>query len=362
MRFIGQSVHFKFIFLFLLLFSFSEPGYAQQQAPGPPPSPVVTAPVKERSVSETLTLVGTTEPVRTSKVAAEVSGIVEAFPVNQGDFIKAGNLIVELRSNALQLRLKEAMAERERISANLALAEKELGRISKLRETQSVSQKIFDDAYYEHLALQKNLAASQASIEVRLYELKQKRVLAPFSGFIAEEHIEIGEWLQEGGKVITLVDLSEIFVTADVPEKYAIMLSLRESIRVYFPSLSEEPVDGIIEAILPQGDPMARTIPVRIKMKNTDYKLKGGMEARVSFNLPGFKNALLVPKDAVVSSGQTRLVWIAAGGTVQPSEITILGYFDGNAAVEGNLNVGDLVVVRGNERLRPGQAVQVTEK
>jgi multidrug efflux pump subunit AcrA (membrane-fusion protein) len=83
------------------------------------------------------------------------------------------------------------------------------------------------------------------------------------------------------------------------------------------------------------------------------------MEARVSFNLGTTKKALLVPKDAVVTTGGNRLVFVLSSSMAQPVPVKVIGYYDGNVAVVGSLKPGDLVVVRGNERLRPGQPVEI---
>jgi multidrug efflux pump subunit AcrA (membrane-fusion protein) len=83
------------------------------------------------------------------------------------------------------------------------------------------------------------------------------------------------------------------------------------------------------------------------------------MEAMVSFNLATQKKALLVPKDAVVTAGDNRLVFLVNKGKAISVPVKITGYYDGDVAVEGNLNPGDEVVIRGNERLRPGQPVFV---
>ena len=79
----------------------------------------------------------------------------------------------------------------------------------------------------------------------------------------------------------------------------------------------------------------------------------------VAFNLSTKKSALLVPKDAVVTMGNNRMVYLVADGKAVPVGVKILGYYDGNVAVEGKFIPGAPVVIRGNERLRPGQAVSV---
>jgi len=92
------------------------------------------------------------------------------------------------------------------------------------------------------------------------------------------------------------------------------------------------------------------------------YKIKSGMEAIVTFNLRGSKKALMIPKDAVVTAGARRLVFLLSGDKVMDVNVKIVGYYDSEVAVEGDLKPGDKVVIRGNERLRPGQKVVVLKK
>jgi RND family efflux transporter MFP subunit len=321
--------------------------------------PVKAARVTQGLVSEQISLVGTAEAIATSTVAAEVSGIVEYFPVKEGDAVKQGDLLVRLKDTDLRLRLKAAQAARAAIQANLENSLKELDRISKLRETNSISGTKYDTAFYAHLVFEKRLQQSDAEIEQIEYEINRKRVLAPFSGFVAKEHTQIGEWINPGGAIVTLLDLGEFRLTVDVPERYVVNLLPDSRVSVMVKSISSDPLSGRVYAVLPRGDAAARTIPVRISMRNPGLKIKSGMEAVVTFTLANKKNALLVPKDAVVMSGSDRVVFKVLNGQVVPVMITILGYYNSAVAVEGDLKPDEWVVTRGNERLRPGQAVEI---
>ena len=343
--------------IFLSFFTIIAGPAAGQQ--GPPKVPVKAAQVTQGLVSEQISLVGTAEAIATSTVAAEVSGIVEYFPVKEGDAVKRGDLLVRLKDTDLRLRLKAAQAAKVVIQANLENALKELQRISKLRESKSISETRYDTAFYAHLFLEKRLLQSDAEIEQIEYEISRKKVLAPFSGFVAKEHTQIGEWINPGGAIVTLLDLGEFRVTVDVPERYVVNLLPDSRVSVMVKSISSEPLSGRIYAILPRGDAAARTIPLRISMSNPGTKIKSGMEAVVTFTLANKKNALLVPKDAVVMSGNDRLVFKVLDGQVAPVMITILGYYNSAVAVVGDLKPDEWVVTRGNERLRPGQAVEI---
>ena len=352
------TIWFGLFYLFLM----NSISYAQDKAnkpEGPPPVPVRVAPVTQGSVSEQITLVGTTEPIARSTVASEVSGLVEEFPVREGDFVKKGEVLVRLRSTDLVLGLKAAVAAREKVRANLQFAEKELNRYSKLMNTDSIAARKRDEALYRFQSLEQELVQTEAKIELLEDDIEHKKILAPFAAFVAKEHTQVGEWLAEGGPVVTLVDLGQVRITVDVPERHAVKLLRQTPVRVVVASLSKKPFSGKISAILPEGDSNARTFPVRVTLANPDLKIRSGMEARATFNLGTRKDALLVPKDAIVTAGANRLVFVVASSVVQPVTVRVIGYYDGNVAVEGSLKPGDRVVIRGNERLQPGQAVEI---
>jgi len=356
-------IRYLLIIVFIIIFTYSiSLGSDISKQQGPPPAPVRVAKVEKKMVSNQLSLVGTTEAIAISTVAAEVSGVVEYYPVKEGDFVKKDALLVRLRSTELKLRLKGAIAARERTRANLKNAENELTRFSKLKDTDSIAARQYDEALYNHDALLQEFLQKEAEVDCLEYKIKQKEVFAPFSGFIAEEYTQVGEWINNGGPVVRLVDLEQIRITVDVPERYVVMLSLQSEVMVMIKSLSNNFFSGRLYAVLPYGDRNARTFPVRINLDNPEYKIKSGMEAIVTFNLTGTKSALLIPKDAVVTAGNSRLVFLLSGDKVMPVNVEIVGYYDGNAAVEGELKLGDKVVIRGNERLRPGQTVLVLEK
>ncbi len=334
---------------------------AGEEPQGPPPAPVRVAPVTEKMVSDQITLVGTTEAIERSTVAAEVSGLVEDFPVREGDFVKKGELLAGLRSTDLALRLKAALATRGKVRANLAFSEKELTRYTKLKDADSIAASKYDEALYQYQALEQELLRTEAEIELLKDDIQKKKVMAPFAGFVAKEHTEVGEWIEVGGPVVTLVDLERIKITVDVPERYAVQLSRKSPVRVLIASISNEPSMGEISGILPEGDPQARTFPVHVSLLNPGFKIRSGMETQATFNLGTQKNALLVPKDAIITAGTNRLVYVVTSSVAQLVNVQVTGYYDGNVSVEGPLKPGDRVVIRGNERLMPGQPVQILE-
>jgi len=354
----------QFIFLLAATMALPVAGLAQEKsgaAAKRPPSPVTVMPVVEKQVSRQVTLVGSVEPVATSVVAAEVGGVVEAFPAKEGRRVKKGDLLVRLKTRELELELKGRVADRERIKANLENSQKELERVGRLRENNSLPQRTYDDALYSHRALSQELLVAESQIETLSYRIEQKTVTAPFDGFVAAEHTQVGQWIQPGGPVVTLVDISRVRVAVDVPERYAVQLYPDSRVQVTITSLAGDARNGKIDVILPKGDAMTRTFPVRVLFDNSDFAIRAGMEAMATFDLSGRFSALMVPKDAVVTAGDRSLVYRVNDGKAFPVSVTVEGYHDGLAAVAGDLKVGDMVVIRGNERLMPGQDVVFTK-
>ena len=347
------------LFFTLLLSSVVHTQAEGNKHQGPPAVPVRIAPVVMDTVADQITLVGTTEAIARSIVAAEVSGLVVLFPVREGDFVEKGKVLAKLKSTDLVLRLKAAVATKEKARASLIFAEKELARNTKLKDADSIAARKYDEALFQHQSLEQEVLRSEAEIELLRDNIKNKTVVAPFTGFVAEEHTQVGEWLPVGGPVVTLVDLIHIRITVDVSERYAVQLIQKDPVRILVASISNEPLLGKISAILPEADTDARTIPVRVSIANLGLKIRSGMEARATFNLGTKKNALLVPKDAIVTAGTNRLIFVVGSNVAQPVTVKVIGYYDANVAIEGPIKPGDHVVIRGNERLLPGQPVEI---
>ncbi len=359
----GLKAFILFFAIFTSVAVFATIAFGQKEdgAKGPPPVPVEVATVEKKAVSNRIELVGTVEPATESTVASEVSGLVESFPTDEGEYVEKGQLLARLGDRRLQLDLKGAVAAREKIKSNLAEARKELDRMEKLKLAQSVAEKSYDEAYFRYEALKQDLAKSEAEIELLKYEIGRKKVTAPFAGYIVQEHTQLGEWVGVGGAVVDLMDIGRVKAVVDVPERYSVSLVEGDNVDVLVGSVSRTPFEGIIESVLPKGNPNSRTFPVKISLENPKMKIKSGMEAKVSFSVGGTRESLVMPKDAVVISGKDRIAYVVKDGIVHPVNIAIDGYFQDFVSFEGDLNEGDAVVVRGNERLRPGQAVRVVQ-
>jgi len=324
-------------------------------------TPVKVAEIKKVDIAPQVQLVGTAQPKLTSIVASDIEGIVETLDVSEGDYVKKGSVLARLDDNLLQIELKGAKANKADTQAQLRRARTDLKRSTELLATETISDKQYTDDLAEVQSLEARVERLQAEIEHKQDSIAKKTIRAPFSGFVVQEHTEIGQWVQKGGSIVTLADLSIMEVVVDVPERYVPRLVLGNSSRVRVDALNPETFTGKISTIIPVGDSASRSFSVKVSVENPENIIKGGMLCRVSLAIGKPNSVLAVPKDAVVNIGQDHLVYVVREGKAQPLPVKLGNASDGVIEVKGPLEPGMQVVVRGNERLRPGQPVQIIQ-
>ena len=347
----------QIITLLILILLF---GSQATNAQMPPAAPVAASVVIQKEIRKPVTLVGSVVPLRTSLVSAEIGGIVVDYPFSQGEYVEEGQVIASQNVSKLKLMLNEAVNTRNESKARLKLAEDELRRISELHEKGIVSKSQLDNAISEKDALVARQKLLQSRINQFQYDLEQTNIRAPFNGYITEEHSQVGEWLDSGDNVVELIDIDTVEIKVDMPEKYVHQVKKGDEVTVTFNSLPGKEFKGEIVSIVPQADMSSRAFPVKINLDNKDHIIKSSMSARVSFLLGDTEEVMLVPKDAITDSSGVKMLFVIRDGAAVPVPV-ITGIEDGSSVrVEGEVNVGEQVVVRGNERLQPMQPVDVT--
>ncbi len=385
------------------------------------PAPVVVADVIERELRREVSFVGNVEPLRVSRVASEVDGRLLALLVREGDTVGVGRPLARLRSTELEIGLAGARAElrlreQELLELENGTRPEEIARVEarfraadadvryrqwSLEQTRNLlrAEKTSQDALRQaELALDRaeairdeakaeadlaragprGEAIAQAAARVAVQEetvraledrLARYRPVAPFAGYVLEESTEAGQWLSEGSPLITLAQLDTVEVEVAVPEGDVASLALGDSVRVRLDALPGRTLAGRIAAVVPRADLRSRTFPVHVRVANPIAGavplLQAGMLARVAFPVGERRRALLVPKDALVLSPGSAVVYALASGpegeVVQPVPVRVGPAWGGYLQVEAELEPGTRLVVRGNERLRPGQAVRVQQ-
>jgi HlyD family secretion protein len=376
------------------------------------PALVNVAAVEQRTIAQPVTFVGTVEPRRRSRVASEVQGIVAKVYVEEGQYVHEGDTLVQLRQELLEINLRnrQAMVERyryelaelkngtrpeviEEARTSMLEAEAELQRAQREQQRQMglnlrgvaalqarenadtaaqvAQQRLARARVLYDLAVRgprsERIAQAEAQYQAartdlaRLqYDLRQTQVQAPFTGFVVEMHTEAGQWVDSGGPVVTLIELDKAHITIPIPERFIAQVQLGAIGTLQFDALPGVTLQGKVIRVIPQAAE-SRTFPVTVEVDNPKTHIKSGLFARVTLTVGERHDALLVPKDAIVTQGPRQIVYTVRDGKATPVPVQRTGFHEGFAVVTGPLQPGEQVVVRGNERLRPGQPVQVAQ-
>ncbi len=326
-----------------------------QGPPNAPPPLVVTAAITSGRVVPEAEFIGTVFFSEVSRTATEVAGLVERVAVEEGERVRAGQVIVELGTDLLQKRLATARASRAQVLAELDIARIEYTRRSRLFEKGSIAEQSYDENRFRVLALERRAEALAAEQERLELEIHKTRIRAPFDGVVIRRGVERGEWVDVGKTVVEIGRDAWIDIRVDLPERLLPRVKPEAAVRV---RIGEEELEGRVHAVVPRADISTRTVPVKVRVGNRRGFIEGlSATVRLPADRPQ-EEALLVPRDALLTAGGRTILFVVDAGRSRAVPVTVTAYLEDKAAVTGpGLVPGLPVVVKGNERLRDGQPV-----
>ncbi len=328
----------------------------QAKPQGPPPALVEVAQIVLGEAEPMVEFVGTVYYSRKSNLAAEVEGVVDQVFFEEGYRVKEGEPLVSLESNILDTVISGTQADYELVLVELEQAQKELKRREPLYEEGSVSESSYDEYFFKSKMLQSRAMSIKASMDRLMLEKKKKKIRAPFDSIVIKKNAEIGEWVKEGGMIAVVADDSIVDIVVNVP---AGMLKYLEAGKKLTVKSDSEKFTGEFFSFVPKGDVATRTFDVKIRLQNTKGLVEG-MEARALVPSSEKREGLKVPRDAVIDQYGQNVIWLAKDSTAKMVPVQIIGYDGMFVGVSGaGLADGDMVVVKGNERLREGQPVRI---
>ncbi|NNG05933.1 MAG: efflux RND transporter periplasmic adaptor subunit [Inquilinus sp.] len=310
---------------------------------------------------------------REAVIATQVAGTVFRVHADIGDRVERNDLIAELDPARLQSEADLRRAERdeaaasvEAAAAGLASAEIALERLSGLQNSAAFSQARFDEAELEVRrnrglvgVAEARRARAEANWVRAMIDLDDADIRAPFSGVVSDRSAHVGEFLRVGDPVVTLINDTDLEIEAAVPTDRLAGLLAGTELNVVLDDGTR--VAARVRASVPLEDNLTRTRLVRLTpdFGATEKPLAGNQSVTVLIPIGVVRDVLTVHKDAVLTRQGGTVVFAVIEDKAEIRPVR-LGTAVGNRfEVIDGLSEGDLVTVRGNERLRPGQPVRV---
>jgi RND family efflux transporter MFP subunit len=288
-------------------------------AAGPAPVVVSVAEVKSQDEPVTLEATGSFDADESSDVAPDASGRVMATPVDVGQFVKQGAILVRLQGIDAGLRLDEARAAVSRAEASLKLAESQntlaqttAQRYASLLATGDVSSTVADQARTGAETSVQNVNTARATVaqaraQLALAEkaVEDVAVVAPFSGYISQRRVSLGEYVQPSTPVVTLLKIDPLRLRLTIPGVQAGQIRVGQSVTATVDAFPEQSFTGKVTAIGPSISAESRSFVVEARVPNPDALLKPGMFAVATVDQGRTVKTMLVPRRAVIEDANT---------------------------------------------------------
>ncbi len=339
---------------------------------GPPATMVQVDAVKIGPYVQTVPVIGRFVARQSGIVSSRTGGTVEQLKVDVGDRVEAGAILAVLvrdklkwQRNLYAAEVANYAAQAETKEAKTELLRLELGRLLSLKKSPAFSQARLDDknqsilvAESEAAEAKAQLRKAQANLQLHMIDYQDAEIEAPYGGVVTQKHTAVGTYLNAGSPVFSLIDDTTLEIEADVPSER--IRSLKSGVMVNVSLNEKSVIKAAVRAVVPEENSQTRTRAVRFQPIEMDGVENLAANQSVTLNLPSGaeKEVLSVHKDAVLNRRGNQLVVLADNGKAKFQPVQ-LGEAAGNRfIVLGGVTEGDLVIVRGNERLRPGQAIR----
>lgn len=326
-----------------------------QEETGPPPETISTAEVVKESWERIVESVGSLRAVQGADLSTESAGVVTQIRFENGQEVNEGDLLLELDTDSEQANLRSAEAEQD-------LARTVYERTRQLRANNTVPQSDMD-------AAESQLRKMTAMVEQLKATIRKKQLRAPFSGRLGIREVNLGQFVDNGDKIVSLQALDPIYIDFLLPQQLLAGLQPGQKVSVITDVYPDEVFDGELTAINAEIDPVTRNIRLQGTLDNANGKLRPGMFARVLLALGRADEVVRVPATALVAATYGDSVFVVeqetdeASGTarlVAKQRFVRTGRAEGDfVAITEGLQPGETVVSAGAFKLRNGVPVEV---
>lgn len=346
----------------------------QQGMPAGMKIPVSVITVEPTPTEVYAQLPGRVEAIKDAQIRARVTGIVKEINFEQGSEVKEGQLLFTIDPAPYEAELNRARADLQRAEADAGAARLQADRYAKLVKSNAISRQEYDNAVAAAKQAEAAIAAARAAVQSAEINLGYTRVESPIDGRIGKSMVTEGALVsaQNATQMATVQQLSRVYV--DITRSTSQLATLRKALEA---GILKQNTDGhvAVQIILEDGtlyplegrllfsgvtvDPSTGQVSLRAEFDNPDEILLPGMYVRVRVQQGTDEQALLVPMQAIqrTPDGLNTLM-VVRDGVVAPVAVAIGPEIDGKALIYKGLNPGDVVIVEGFQKIRPGAPVQ----
>lgn len=343
----------KIIKLSTLILVVCLPSFAQEPPVEPPPALVELEDVRTEMIAEQIWVPGTVVSRTDSNIASEVAGRI-IWMAEVGDLVEKGDVLAKLDDHMFALEFEQNQSNIIKWQAKVEQLERRQKRFATMLKLNNTSRDQQDEIISELEIARQELAQAKIDKKLTQYKLSQTQVKAPFKALVVSRLQSTGEYTSIGNDMMRIVDTGNIEASIRAP--LSAVPYIQQGMQVQVKSPRTQKLE-LIRAIVPVGSTRSRMMEVRVNLSPGDFAI--GSAIRIALPHSDFHQATTVPRDALVLRKSGSFVYIVDEQNVAQQVKVQTGIGVGvRIEVIGELDDSLQVVVRGAERLRPGQKVR----
>jgi membrane fusion protein (multidrug efflux system) len=309
--------------------------------------PVEVQPLRRAAMLAVYSGTAPIEAHEEAEVVAKVGGEVRQIFVEEGDAVKAGQVLARLDGD--RLRLDVAQTE-----ANLRKLERDYNRQLELSQKGLVAKGTAENAKFD-------LDALRAAYDSGRLELSYTEIRAPIDGVVSARYIKLGNTIAQNAPTFRVTDLDPLVAYVHIPEKEFRKLAPQQTAEIVVDALGGDRFAGAISRISPTVDPKTGTFRARVEVPDPSRRLKPGMFGRVNIVYERREDALQLPRAAIVDADGEQSVFVVEDGKAAQRPVRTGLASNGWVEVVEGLDGTEKVVVVGQGGLKTGTAVKVVD-
>jgi membrane fusion protein (multidrug efflux system) len=310
-----------------------------------PSIPIEVAVVTSGDISAYFSGTAIIEAEEETEVVAKVGGVVEQIMVEEGDYVKKGDVVATLDDEILKVRLKQAEANLKKLESNFI-------RNRNLHDKKLLSTEEFQQSKYEY-------EQQKAAYQLAELDLRYTSITTPISGIVAERLVKVGNMVLKNSPTFRVTGMNPLIAILHIPEKKLKSLSKNQKVTLRVDAIGNRDFQGYIKRISPVIDPTTGTVKVTVEVNCDSKKLMPGMFARVNIIHDVHQNTTLAPKEAIISEDRESLVFVLKDSIAVRQNVELGFQNTTHVEILEGLQIGDTIVTTGKASLKDSARVEI---
>ncbi|MFH1197514.1 MAG: efflux RND transporter periplasmic adaptor subunit [bacterium] len=337
--------------------------------------PVKIYKVMPENIGSFLKITGNVTAGEDAVVFAKVSEKIEKIFVKPGDRISQGQTIAAQYNAIYKQGVEAAETAVKTADTQLNQVKQDYERMKKLFDQKAISPQQYDQIKTQNESAELGLNQAKVQLKQAKEQYEYCFIKAPFSGIVASIYVDPGQMLMAGQPVAQVINSNSMKAKIKVPSEDISKVFKSQPVQIMFPSVPNKTFDGIISQIDQAVDPISKNLQVEVLIKNADANIKSGMFGDFLIETSVKKDCIVVPENAIQSrteviidrqTGVQNSIRKYFAFTVKDGKADLVEVItgisnDGRIEIQSGLNIGDVIIVMGQNIVKTGDKVKIIE-